>query len=595
MVRRSSGNGSSFISKIPTFPTKTRGLFTLNPFALWLPATVTSLLSLTVLAWALALVLIPSAQRFLFRLPLPPVVFVLPATLLALLVLLRTADRPGPLFPRLWALGLVAVCVVSLPLGPIWSGLQALPLRALPHAAAIGCLGAALMMLVRLLRIPPSSHLLYRLGPVVCVSLLIMTSYGVGHAYRLAVTGSAERLDAKLAAMNQLREQLADHLDYTWTEFADNETEAASRTSALRELADSQTVGAIFPSAEEWRMARLLNLDERLTKNYSELLAMSYLQLIDVSASAWTDNDFPRLAQLRVSAINNKGRGQWERSASFEGLSASVARYHQANWQLLRALGSRTAGGTSSDPTAEQARAAYQARREDVRQTLSALSRTYSDHWTVYALPDLTGVVTQSTVPLRDLFTMPLVDGEGYKAGDLRTLFALDIVQARDLATADKGCLRWNVARRRDDYFRLDCMAYDADPREAGALPRLQTRVVWNEDRESGPPDGVYYTAFVPPGGDPKEFLERFMKDLYQVFKDLDLGSLTFPRSSTNPARGFSLEMDGNRYDILPPDHSAPRKKKIHRGQLEARGGLEKQVTIELWIPNQVRKARNGQ
>jgi len=568
------GGNMSIASRIPLSPTGSRGWFRISPFGLALPSEINSIFSLLLLLASIALVVSNPFQQILFRLPFPSLLLSIPALLMALAVLLKTASRPGPLFPRFWLLALIAICFLTVLAGLVWHFRRDLPWPAMPHALATGCLAASMMLVVRMVPVSPKSRLVYLLGPMVFIVLLGGT-YGANLAtLRYARQSSEGTLQKKIRRIDLLKRTHKELLGLPWDESLPENSKlsdfyASTRIAALKK---------ILPTDRDWSIARVSKLEPRLARSYGALL--------DQVATTWNERSYPRMATFGHEAMKQEEEnGAWSQHEKLAKHMEMVSQFHWGSWQLLHHLCKQGAGPSGAKTGIGLHDCEEALRKAGDKRKLAAGG--FSDRWL-------------SPSPKNEAFNAlllaPLIDGAPYTAGDLIDLLQLRLEAAKQLSSKAKSCPGTEYIkirnRTKNTRWRWACTAYSTGGASRALSPWLDVRVVWNGTSNRSKPLGVQYTLVFPANVDRKSYLGSFIKALMSAYKKRDkrgrIGAIECEQPITD---GCILRACGRTITVKPKVSDNG----VSFGTLERPGTSTSHGVVELWIDNTIRRGRCDQ
>ncbi len=196
---------------------------------LGLPATLLSWVSVVALLCVLVTVQHSAALRLHYTLRLvPPWLVALGATALAWVIVAAGRRRPGPLWPRLWALtlaaGTSAIAGAAL-VRPAW-----LPTPQV-DAAVIAALAGVLALAPRLVRIHPDSNWTGRVAPL---SLLVTLCLILPLALLGRAGPDATAVDSAIAAPSEAEFAFRSATDFDWSRLDRQRPQAQQLLARLR-------------------------------------------------------------------------------------------------------------------------------------------------------------------------------------------------------------------------------------------------------------------------------------------------------------------------------------------------------------------------
>jgi hypothetical protein len=463
---------------------------------------------------------------------------------LAWVIALRCRHRPGPVGPRLWALGLAlaASALAAFQLGfRHWEELA-------PQAdlATAACFAAALALSPRLLRLRPDNPWTQRAAPWSLALLLALLAPGLWLVAGSAAQFQREGFAAAVADMaSKARElpgcaeaggvcgetlypggkrRLDSVLEHAqWQESADLLGRADEFAAAKDALLDGLVAEAarrlrrrLAEGAAHWQEN---GLDEASLDEFKEILHVAarmdragqgsaarqaYLGLVDALAAALRDGT-AKLGEPPVAYSAETKNGPWPPNPVFPGASRQVIKYHQALGRLYAEAGNIVDG----PPPLEALRDAY-SRHTGWDQAVQALDNDFGRHW-------LTRYLGQGQRPppsLAAVFGMPVI--ARLKANDINGLLNLARQEAGK-ALAQSNC-EWMPGGTEKNLESLQCRAYSAAAGDGAAL-RAELRLVY--DSASPKPLRLLFFIPVPPGAAKPDFIAEVGNALKEAKKPL--------------------------------------------------------------------------
>jgi len=480
------------------------------------------------------------------------------AAALAWRIALRCRLRPGPLWPRLWALSLAlaATAVAALQcLGPppAWMSLA--------DAADAACFAAVLALWPRLLRLPPDSPWVQRVAPASLVLVLLAvlpTLYFMGGD---VIAVWRHGLDGAVSA---LRGQTADFARCADAPRGCSETEYRAALERLAGVVDNpsfrdiparfhdQAAMASRQAALAEAQAALLDrlaveLPRRLTRQLAATaegrpgagspadtladfkalwavalplgkqapLGQAYGELLDALIASAP----PLLREAPVVYTSSANDGPWDNNLAFDTASRQVAGYYGQLKSWLAELGA----------VAPPLQAVYwQKYHGDWERRLQAMETSWAEHWLLPYLADPPAETGQALpwLPLSKVLRMPVIgDLAAGQVGGLLELSRSALekqVDAQHAANCEKK-------QRDDKTLSLHCRSYVATALDKTAL-RVELRLIYELKKNPGKPDRLFFFLPVPPSSNLESFafeLENALPEsrpaLQQLLKAVNL------------------------------------------------------------------------
>ena len=514
---------------------------------LGLPAAMLSWASLLALLSVLAAVQHSAQLRAAYRFFLPlPWLAALGAAALAGAVVAAGSRRPGPLWPRLWALALaalasaIAIAALVRPAG--------LPTAQL-HALITATLAGALALAPRLARIHPDSDWTQRVAPasLLLVLALIVPPALTGVPGPVAGPDRQARpngtdgptLDAAIAALDDTEAALRAATDFNWSRFDLRLPKAEAVIAGLRALPRhplARPAGGWGKSAAPGRADAFTAVAQRLMGSVARGL--------DPERAG----GIPRLSSLGLGA------------QGLAGPSRIVADYFEQLGRLFQALDPAPVGITTGPLPG-----AYAAATADLRGFLQAIGERWSDAWSVTMIEHPPGPGVTETLTPRALLGKTLFadKGTGYRANEVARLWGLDLAAARRLQPGGRNDCGGQAFEQPGREYRIDCFAYapaaGAGPKGRGAAVLAELRIVYSSRTgalsERSPPAEIWYAFVVPAGASPAErdrYQRTTLDALLAALKDADLSV-----SGAASDQGFRLKRKTQAWKLTAPliDH----------------------------------------
>jgi len=516
---------------------------------LGLPAAMLSWASLLALLSVLAAVQHSDHLRAAYRFFLPlPWLAALGAAALAGAVVAVGSRRPGPLWPRLWALGLAglaSVIALAALVRPAW-----LPTAQL-HALITATLAGALALAPRLARIHPDSEWTQRVAPaslLLTLALILPPALtgapgpAAGPNRQARPNGTDQpTLDAAIAALADTEAAVRAATDFDWSRFDLRLPKAEAVIAGLRALPRHP----LARPAGGWGQGTAPARADAFTAAAQRLMDSVARGLDPARAGG-----LPRLSSLGLGAQNLAGPGR------------IVADYFEQFGRLFQALDPTPLGITTGPLPG-----AYAAAAADLSGFLRVIADRWSDAWSVTMIepppgPGLTETITPRTLLGKTLFAD---QGTGYRANEVARLWGLDLAAARRLQPGGRNDCGGQAFEQPGREYRIDCFAYapvsgsGPGAKARGAAVLAELRIVYSSRTgtlsERSPPAEIWYAFAVPAGASPAERdrYQRATQDaLRAALKDADLSV-----SGAASDQGFRIKGKGQTWKLTAPviDH----------------------------------------
>ncbi|WP_295458814.1 hypothetical protein, partial [uncultured Thiodictyon sp.] len=436
---------------------------------LGLPATLLSWVSLLALLFVLVTVQSSAALRSHYTLVLvPPWVAAVGAAALAWAIVSAGRRRPGPLWPRLWALALAvgtSLTAGAALLSPAW-----LPAPQL-HALAIATLAGVLALAPRLARIHPDSDWTTRVAPL---SLLFTLCLILPLALAQRQGTGAATVDAAIDALSEAQQVFSQAGDFQWSRLPQRLPEAGQVVARLRALPPDP----LPADPALWASAAALGRAPQLTA-----AAQRLMRTIADGLNPDRPDGFPRLSALGLGA------------ADLGGPSQIVGDYFEQVGRRFHALDPARRGATAGPLPGAYAKIA-----SDFAGFLRTIGDRWSDAWAVAMIPERLRLGVSADLSPRALLGKALFGD--YQANDIPRLWGIDLATARRLQPGgrnDCGGLAFEQPKRE---YRIDCFAYA--PAAAGRTAEVlaEVRIVYaaraGDLSEHSLPAQIWYSFALP-------------------------------------------------------------------------------------------------
>jgi len=452
---------------------------------------------------------------------------------LAWAIVLRCRRRPGPLWPRYWALGLAlaASALSAVQILDLWPA-QTPRL----DAASLACLAAALALWPRLLRLHPDSRLVQAVAPLsllLVLSLILPAVYYMGgDVIAVWKHGLGSAASAMRDSISVLRQCGQDGMDCGGGEFKSgvNELERVASSPLWREAAVKlrgnpeleQRYGELLATQGDLLAALSAELPRRLNLQLKALAedrpglgvdaVADFKALLPVAAMMGrADSLKPALVSMAdaliraqvppldespvifTAAVNENG--PWEPNPGFaESSRAAIARYLQIR-SLFMGLGGAVEG---DDPALKPLQEEFRRQSsQGWKLRLLALEGDWASHWLLpyFLEPPLPAGAMIPTTPLKIVLNMPVMGG--LAASDVGGLLSLSRTEAERLFKERRtaNC----VKIQKDRVLRFDCRTYVATAKDKTAL-RVELRLIYDGRKSADKPDRLFYLLPVPAG-----------------------------------------------------------------------------------------------
>ena len=508
-------------------PLASTGLWNVGSFAL--PATLLSFSSALVSVIVFAFLQSGGASRKLVVLPFPGTALIAAvAAALAWVIVWSCRNRPGSLWPRVWALFLTCSSAMVAVLGLIFHD------RSWVLALAVAALSAAVALAPRLVKLRPNNAMVQRIAPLTLLILLVIVPSSC--AVRRAIAGKTEeRVDRRIQQVRLWTMQVQQATNFDWSKMEDSPAAAANAVESLKNLHFDG-----IDDAELWRSAALLG---------KEAMLMREMQGLTVAVVAGLAPErVPRVSGLREAAIRwDDEEKRWQSYTKFSQLSEITGAYHQELGRLFGELASRDESGASASLVDYGQH--YAAQRGVLQTQLNELANTWADHWAVFRVPQHGELIGRENAPLDALLQVSFAtsDEDAFAPAQLWQLTSLPLSDVKRLAAP--GCRYQNFEEREREYFRLDCYSYAPRKEGTGAELRIEMRLVYQSSfRERlgarSLPYEVFFHFLIPDGAESDEFREEVMTGLAAAARNYmrEGGSVRSTDKGGSVAGGFTLE-----------------------------------------------------
>lgn len=481
------------------------------------------------------------------------------AAFFCLLVLKSTGSRPGSALLHGWPLVLFLFLLGSVPtMGFLW-GWNTPGLNAIAYAGLV----SSSVLMARLLRMRPGSRLfrwtLRMAGPVGCLGFLLGSGTGIALSIG-SLTGAHAEVDAWLAEVEALEDDLAD-LDYTaWAEIHRKRTEAQELNTRVAALVEPERAERLLGDELIWSYAEKLERQDEMVAAWDALVIEA--------GRPWREEQLPDLGGYTGELMLQVSDTSYSRKLADElrPLSGAVETALVSQWDLLESLEPPADLSESGDARAELA-AGWQVQRDAAEARLRARDALFHDDWVVLAVDDAPRLLGRSEAKLDRTFSASL-DPAGTLGG--RELSMADLPALASLShDAGKALAQGPACRMKPAYeadkcgssgtcHRLACTAFVRNP-EGGADPLVEIWVVWFDELRSRPSTlwmvGVVPAAAGAQQGGAAAWRRAFLAD----YKDalVHAGAMLEGARSGASETGFAASWDqGGRFHVELVDES---------------------------------------
>ncbi len=514
-------------------PLQDTALWNLGTWAL--PAKALSVASVAVLVIVLAFLLRSERMRQLFVLPFPALFAAGAAAALAWLVVLRCHHRPGRHWPRFWALILALLATV------VATASYLAESEPLVHASSVAVLASVLALLPRLLRVRPDSPLVQRVTPYSLLMVLLLILPAAFYVGRTAVGTQERKLDQRILEIRRWISRLQEISRFDWPQMADGTEIASGHVEWLQQ----RDFSGVKRDLGLWKAAAVLGREDDLVQ-VSKGLIDAVVENLDRS---------PRLSSIREPAIRwDPAAREWEENAKFPRLSEITGEHHR---QIDRLFGQATVEGAPVEqPGLVEIEAYSQEKRAGFGEAMGALAATWTDNWVIRRMPRHQSLIGKDRVALVDLLQATvLADAdEGFVAADFWGLMNLSLGRARRLASGDASCqgaqYPAEVGGVEVEVFRLNCYSYSAADGGAGAVLRVELRLVYNVARPTRPLEAFFIFPLAPED-DADARKDEIMTDLDSAVRQVWFGDIRYNDRSASATGGFKLSDRGRVLTVL--------------------------------------------
>ena len=510
-----------------------------------LPAVSLSIASASAVVAVLLFLQRNAEIRALFQLSRAAVVSAaLVALILAGLIVERGRRRPGRIWPRLWALILVALSAAALVI------VLASPQRSLSHALAVACLAGAAVLAARLFKLRPQSALVQLIAPLSLLAVLVVVLPAVWWIGEQIAEGKREGVRQLIAQLQRWSSELREVAAHDWKTMEVDREGAVANVLRLERLS--------FPGhldrGELWSEAAVLGLDGELSARAQELVA-AVVDLLDPAR-------VPRVSTVKEPAVHwSLDEQRWVENPDFPELSGLVGRYHREAGRLLGEL--EVGDLTAPDQSVVDLQERYRAENQRFTTSAKAIAQDFSDNWAVFRIPQHPSLIGRRSLPLAEVLRSPLfASGSGsLSAGDLWRLSKLSLGEAQRLAQSSANCRPLPYYQDPSDssrtLYRIDCYAYTPAAEGPGAELRFEMRLVYQSEPYStlkswDPPEEVYFLFPLSTAGTDDEYRHALMGALADVSRNVP-GLMVRARDRGNSVfDGFNIDGGGGTVRVLP-------------------------------------------
>lgn len=541
------------IHKLPE-PLQSEGFFSMGTWAL--PAALLSAASMGVFIIVLVFLQRNAQLRALFRLELgdlctEPATCAITVTaltaLLAWAIVMTCRRRPGPVWPRIWALFL-ALLTTAVAIG-LYSGVQP-ALMSLLHAVAVACLAATLTLTPRLLPLHPDSPWVQRIAPWSLLFVLLVVlpfTYSMGRA---TVADQAKWLQGRVV---DLRRQIKDLRGCSETARGCSESKYRDGLRTLVEVVNNQplwdsadtlnqrpdisrTAGELLDSVAtglSGRLSRQLQqvrgsayngstdpasvrqgVEQLSRLNFNDLHELlpltvkldkaqtaeqAYDPLVDTVAARLDPANTPKLAAPPVKY--SRDDGPWPLDPEFPAASRLVAEYHRQISRLFREL-EEIAAKVEDEPALAPLQDYYrQKRQREWENRLQGMAGSWAEYWLVPFM-EQEQPAEIGEPPLAKVLAMPVIGD--LAAANLAKLLEISKAQADNFLNTKQAsnCQDISDTNEAKYYFSLRCRAYAPGSTPEQTTLRVELRLIYEARRpiaNTDKPDRVYFIFPVPP------------------------------------------------------------------------------------------------
>jgi len=375
--------------------------------------------------------------RYFFRMKVWwwPAAFSAAGLAVSLWILLVGMRRPGPAFPRVWALVMVVSSAVLMLAGLAAGLLPPVPSRGLPavlpwladpfplHALSLSVAAGSVVLLTRLLPVHPLYRSVQAAAPIALALVLVPVWWGASYLIASEIRIETETLKSMAASLDEAADGLSAAAHFDYTAVSEEEDEQRRVEEALAGLGLPSELA--LPDARRWSAAGVLERSGAMTRGQLE---SSVRGLIDAIAEAATPDSLPAVRGGRFR-LRSDGRYLDSPDPAFERAVGLVVRYQRSAARWLPLLARIQTG-----PVVEHAIA----RRRDIEARLAPMRQRGDTAWRAWQ----TELVDELVVPgrLGDLLKLPFGNRGVRAPSEVRQWANLQWRPARLLRPPDAPC-----------------------------------------------------------------------------------------------------------------------------------------------------------
>jgi hypothetical protein len=369
----------------------------------------------------------------------------------------KVAARPGPVYPRWYALGLALVCTGIAIFGLV-DRIVYKSYRGTPsvHGASAAALMAVLVLAIRLVRIHPYSKLVQYVAPIALVILLVGL-VGANSVANYMIREETARVKASADKLHDLADQIRKASEYNWSSLADKPDAATRQVEKLKVIA----LRPSLPDEWVWKAAGILNVRDQLITAAGDLTAAVSDSLTKVQGPRITGTEYVADQQRRFT---EKG--------DFKKPAAIALEYYTQIRKLMLELES----GLPTSPAGE----AYLTDRREYTDAVKRFRNSFSGAWLASAAGiEDSDPLTPAEIAELKADSTPLAAFESWKAMPWKTVHSWRGQSGPETPVCGQDPLEydgpappilvkpdpddaktWFNRPRRYQYSRFDCYSY---------------------------------------------------------------------------------------------------------------------------------------